>query len=209
MATIKKFVPTDTDAIGAALVGKLLEFSAEPLGQIESFRGAGVYAIYYVGPFRPYAVLAEANRRGALARPIYIGKARPAGARTGGTPGVEYTGTALFKRLREHAASVSATTNLDVKDFLARYLVLDDIWTPLAEALLITRFSPIWNSLIPGFGNHNPGKGRHAGMVSRWDVIHPGRPWVVDFQPRAETADQIASEIESHLRLGANPSASR
>jgi hypothetical protein len=115
----------------------------------------------------------------------------------------------LFKRLREHAASVSATTNLDVKDFLARYLVLDDIWTPLAEALLITRFSPIWNSLIPGFGNHNPGKGRHAGMVSRWDVIHPGRPWVVDFQPRAETADQIASEIESHLRLGANPSASR
>ena len=42
---------------------------------------------------------------------------------------------------------------------------------------MIARFGPVWNSIVDGFGNHDPGAGRRAGMVSRWDVLHPGRAW--------------------------------
>lgn len=177
---------------------------AEPLGGIVSFTGAGIYVIYYVGKFHAYRSIVEKNQRDQFSQPIYIGKAVPAGARTGAVLAEEYTGTALYKRLKEHADSVRATETLDVADFFARYLVVDDVWIPLAESLLISRYAPIWNLSVPGFGNHNPGKGRYQGMVSRWDTLHPGRSWAVKFQPRSETADQIAHEIEAQLRHGAD-----
>jgi hypothetical protein len=48
---------------------------------------AGVYAIYYNGPFKTYAPLVEQNlaaaSRGRTQIPIYIGKAVPAGTRKG------------------------------------------------------------------------------------------------------------------------------
>ena len=33
----------------------------------------------------------------------------------------------------------------------------------------------LWNSLVDGFGNHDPGAGRYKGLRPRWDVLHPGR----------------------------------
>lgn len=65
--------------------------------------------------------------------------------------------------------------NLDIQDFSCRYLVCEDIWIPLGEALLIGRFQPPWNVLIEGFGIHTPGKGRKKQVKSRWDTLHPGR----------------------------------
>ncbi len=56
------------------------------------------------------------------------------------------------------------------------------------------------NKVVDGFGNHDPGKGRHAGLRSRWDVLHPGRPWADKCQPRQETAQQIIGEIKDYLR---------
>lgn len=203
MPTGPRFNPLDTRAIGAHVVEALLNRPAEPLADIKSFAGAGIYAIYYTGKFAPYAAIAKENRGGAFARPIYVGKAIPAGGRTGGVLVAEYTGTALFGRLTEHADSVRAVSNLDVADFFARYLVVDDVWIPLAESLLITQFAPVWNRLVPGFGNHDPGKGRHAGMRPRWDTLHPGRAWAAKCQKRAETAAQIAQEIYAHRRAAA------
>jgi hypothetical protein len=72
---------------------------------------------------------------------------------------------------------MKAVENLKLSDFFCRYLAVDDIWIPLGENLLIETFSPIWNKLIDGFGNHDPGKGRHQGKIPAWDVIHPGRVW--------------------------------
>jgi hypothetical protein len=78
--------------------------------------------------------------------------------------------------------------------------VVDDIWIPLGEALVIAKFSPLWNNLIDGFGNHDPGKGRYAGLRPRWDTLHPGRKWAYKCQERSETLELIQREVMAHLK---------
>jgi hypothetical protein len=108
-------------------------------------------------------------------------------------------GRVLYKRLIEHVESIRATKSLSIKDFQCRFLVVDDIWIPLGESLLIARFSPVWNSLVDGFGNHDPGSGRHAGMRPRWDVLHPGRPWAEKCRERAESVAEIERDVMTFL----------
>jgi len=62
----------------------------------------------------------------------------------------------LHGRIREHARSIEEATNLDIEHFFFRCLVVDDIWIPLGEALMIDTFTPLWNTLIDGFGIHTP-----------------------------------------------------
>lgn len=101
----------------------------------------------------------------------------------------------------EHVESINlARKNLRSADFSCRYLVVDDIWVPLGESLLIAKFSPVWNVLVDGFGNHDPGKGRYNGMRPKWDVLHPGRPWAEKCSVRPESAIQIGLEVEEYLR---------
>ena len=69
------------------------------------------------------------------------------------------------------------TTNLDLADFSCRFLEVDDIWIPLGESLLIQFYRPLWNSVVDGFGNHDPGGGRYKGASPSWDTLHPGRHW--------------------------------
>ncbi|MDP1607407.1 MAG: Eco29kI family restriction endonuclease [Rhodocyclaceae bacterium] len=196
-AEIIPFNPLDKTNLGASVADALLARPAMPLGELAEFHGAGVYALYYGGKFKPYAVLTALNAEGQHA-PIYVGKAVPAGARKGGVLDPK-PGRVLFRRLVEHAVSIRATSNLNIADFHCRFLVVDDIWIPLGESLLIARFSPIWNSLIDGFGNHDPGSGRHAGMRPRWDVLHPGRPWAANCQERKESAKDIERDVASFL----------
>ena len=194
------FNPLDKKNLGASVADALLACDACPLGELPAFEGAGVYAIYYVGDFPAYGQISRLNKEGRFLLPIYVGKAVPAGARMGADLGLS-AGRVLHKRLREHAESIRSVTNLDIKDFYCRFLVVDDIWIPLGESLVISRFTPVWNSLIDGFGNHNPGKGRHAGMRPRWDVLHPGRPWALNLADRPETAEQIARDAETYLKV--------
>lgn len=197
-AEIIPFNPLDKRSLGSSVADALLARPAVPLEELETFRGAGVYAIYYNGKFKPYSTLAALNVSGEFRAPIYVGKAVPAGARKGGSVDSK-PGRVLFNRLSEHAESVRATENLKIKDFHCRFLVVDDIWIPLGESLLIARFSPIWNSLVDGFGNHDPGSGRHRGMRPRWDVLHPGRPWAAKCQERKESARDIERDVVSFL----------
>ncbi len=81
----------------------------------------------------------------------------------------------MADRLRQHAASVDQVGNLALMDFWVRYLLVEDIWIPLGENILIERFKPIWNRAIDGFGNKDPGKRRATQYRSPWDVLHPGR----------------------------------
>ena len=149
--------------------------------------------------FAPYRRLSALNQGDDPQAPLYIGKAIPEGGRKGGNSTESSLTRALHKRLKEHAESIQSTTNLDVDDFVCRFLTVDDIWIPLGESLLIAKFSPLWNLTIDGFGNHDPGKGRYNGLAPRWDVLHPGRAWATRCQARAETAEQIADEVEARL----------
>jgi hypothetical protein len=90
--------------------------------------------------------------------------------------------------------------NLDIADFSVRWLVVEDIWIPLGESALIRRYRPVWNALVDGFGNHDPGAGRIAGIRSRWDTLHSGRPWSEKFPERPETAADIEQDVREYLR---------
>jgi hypothetical protein len=203
------FNPLDKRNLGANVAEALLSRRIHPLGEIPEFEGAGIYAIYYTGEFPAYAELSARNQEDRFGAPIYVGKAIPAGARKGGGVGAKGTGRYLFNRLAEHADSVSVASNLNLADFHARFLVVDDIWIPLGESLIIARYSPLWNALIDGFGNHDPGKGRYEGMRPRWDVLHPGRSWAMRCRERQETAKEIAREVVNFLRMAIYPTSIR
>ncbi|WP_426175964.1 Eco29kI family restriction endonuclease [Massilia sp. TWR1-2-2] len=198
------FNPLDKKNLGASVAEAMLEQTAQPLGDLQPFTGVGIYAIYYRGDFEAYRALAERNKNGAFTAPIYVGKAVPAGARKGGGVGAG-SSRALYLRLREHTESIAAATNLQLEDFFCRFLVVDDIWIPLGESLLIAKFAPVWNALIDGFGNHDPGSGRYKGLCPKWDVLHPGRGWAEKCAIRKETPERIAGEIVDYFRSIAFP----
>ena len=204
MTDFKPYNPLEKANLGASVADAMLGRKPRSLGSLESFRGAGIYAIYYRGTFQPYQRLAALNQDGDPQAPIYVGKAIPAGGRKGGVGIVGAATRALYNRLKEHAENLRAVVNLDVNDFDCRFLVVDDIWIPLGESLLIAKFAPLWNVLIDGFGNHDPGKGRYNGLMPRWDVLHPGRAWAAKCQQRSETAEQVARDVE--VRLAQEPS---
>lgn len=192
--------PLDKRNLGVSVAGALLDQEVEPLGSVARFTGAGVYAIYYAGDFECYQPIARLNQGGNFGLPIYVGKAVPAGARKG-VFGLESTTTqALYKRIVEHSETIKLSTNLRLEDFYCRYLVVDDIWIPLGESLLIAKFSPVWNMLVDGFGNHDPGKGRYDGLCPRWDVLHPGRAWALKCKSRPETHETIKNDVMEFLR---------
>jgi hypothetical protein len=197
---IKPYNPLDKKNLGGSVADAMLESPVHPLGDLEPFNGAGIYAIYYTGDFEAYKPLATKNRDNKFEAPIYVGKAVQAGARKGNFDQDADPGTVLYKRLKEHAESVSSVENLRLEDFFCRFLVVDDIWIPLGESLLIAKFAPIWNKLIDGFGNHDPGRGRHAGARPKWDTLHPGRAWATRCAARVETPKQIAEEIKAYFR---------
>jgi hypothetical protein len=191
--------PLDKLHLGESVAKALL---ARPVVALppEPFTGAGIYALYYVGKFPAYNTIAEKNANDQWDAPIYVGKAVPAGARKGGYGLGESPGEVLYRRLREHAESIQQARNLSLDDFKCRYLVVDDIWIPLGEALLISMFSPLWNKLLDGFGNHDPGAGRYNQQKSTWDEIHPGRSWAAKLKPHSRSKDEVLKSIAEFLK---------
>lgn len=193
------FNPLDKRHLGESVGQAMLGRPVVRMTDLKSFQGAGIYAIYYSGNFPAYEAISKNNKGGVFSSPIYVGKAVPKGARKGGDLEAN-PGRVLYTRLTQHIKSIEDASNLDLGDFHCRYLIVDDIWIPLGESLLIAKFDPLWNKLIDGFGNHDPGSGRHAGLRPRWDVLHPGRHWAEKCQPRTETAEQIIGEARDYLR---------
>jgi len=196
----KPYNPLDKKSLGISVAEALLIREPVPLAGIERFIGAGIYAIYYAGSFAPYKAIAIRNQRGCFDAPIYVGKAVPAGARKGGLGLEADPGTVLFNRLSEHAESIKqASSTLQIEDFYCRYLVVDDIWIPLGESLLIAKFTPPWNQYLDGFGNHDPGSGRYKQQRSLWDVVHPGRPWAMRCAENPKPLKTILYELNKFL----------
>ena len=173
------FDPLDYRNVAASVVNALLARPLGPLPPSESFIGGGVYSIYYKGSFPAYASISGKDV------PIYVGKAVPAGGRIGGkvlqeeeADAIAFTepnpGQVLYKRLCEHAESVSVASNLGPADFSCRYLAVTPVWIVFGEGILIRRFRPVWNVFVNGFGNHHVGTTRYNQRRSDWDEIHPG-----------------------------------
>jgi hypothetical protein len=198
LPVVRPFNPLDKQNLGESVADALLEVSVQPLPPT-AFIGAGVYALYYRGSFPAYKELSKINKDGQFHYPIYVGKAIPAGARKGGLSLEIEHGPALQKRLNEHAESIKSVHNLDLEDFFCRFLVVDDIWIPLAESMLIERFKPVWNRILDGFGNHDPGSGRHSGKMPLWDCLHPGREWATKLQPCSFTKEQLEERVVAYL----------
>lgn len=199
MPNYEPYNPLDKKNLGLSISHALTIQPALPIGELKQFNGAGIYMIYYAGEFEPYRRITELNADEKFEFPIYVGKAVPSGSRRGGNIEGSVTEPNLFKRLKEHAKSIEQSVNLDIEDFYCRFLVVDDIWIPLGEQLAIASFSPIWNQLIDGFGNHDPGSGRYKQARSKWDVLHPGRSWAERCPDRSESQFQIAEEAAAYL----------
>jgi len=198
MSSEMPFNPLDKRNLGQSVAEALLDRPIVPLPP-GVFDGAGIYAIYYIGNYPAYKPITNKNRDNRFEAPIYVGKAVPEGARKGGLGLDAPAGKVLFRRLAEHAKSIQEATNLNSNDFRCRYLVTDDIWIPLGESLVIEMFQPLWNQLLDGFGNHDPGSGRYKQQRSPWDVIHPGRAWALKCSENTKTVEDILKSIKEFL----------
>lgn len=194
--------PLDKKNLGTSVAEALLQQELVALPP-SSFNGAGVYAIYYTGSFAAYEPIRIERAAEGPGVPIYVGKAVPKGTRKGLQVASAQSGRSLYERLQKHANSVDQV-GLGRENFRCRYLVVDDIWIPLGETLLIDMFRPLWNVLLDGFGNNTPGRGRKDGEISRWDTVHPGRPWVkgLDLPPNKKNKTAWIKEIRKFFDTG-------
>jgi len=185
---VEPYNPLELGAIKDGIVRTLLKREAEPLPPDDPFEGVGIYTLYYLGPFGPYRALAAANRQ-AVQAPIYVGKADT------GRQGV-------YRRLCEHAKSITAASNLEAADFQCRFLVMDRVWITLAEDALVDHYQPLWNTVVKGFGIHTPGRGRGQQKQSVWDTLHPGRGFVdgLGLPEGQRSAEELERMVRQHLR---------
>lgn len=171
----------------------------QPLPPLETFEGAGVYALYYVGKKGLYKKFHEINRID-FRLPIYVGKAVPRGWRQGRIS--DSTSQELYRRLCDHTKSIASAENLSVNDFLCRFMILENAASNLigtVEAALIRNYQPLWNSHIDGFGNHDPGSGRYNQERSEWDIIHPGRSWALKYAESSKDCKMIINSVSNYF----------
>ncbi|WP_410669379.1 Eco29kI family restriction endonuclease [Amycolatopsis sp. cmx-4-68] len=164
-----------------------------PLTRAPSAGEAGIYALYYTGPHELYRPVLSS----AASIPLYVGKAmslrgssRPVGGSFRGE---------LSRALAERRRSLEDCENLDVSDFLVRYLPVDRVWVTGGEQLMIGDHRPVWNTILPGFGRHSPSAHRGARERSPWDELHPGRQWATRMLPCRRSVEELRIAVQQHL----------
>jgi Eco29kI restriction endonuclease len=185
---ISEYNPADLANLVRYCVQELMLRTPHPLTELERFDGAGIYALFYSGDFKPYQSPWIRSENATV--PIYVGRARWTRS-SGPSP--------LYRRLRDHLASVHAATNLEEEEFKCRFLVLHPLWVSTVEDLLIEHYHTLWNNVIGGFGLHDPGGKRHGGEMPPWDVLHPGRRHQVRMAERG-SANRSIEDVLSLVR---------
>ena len=187
------FDPADPRTAGRIVALTLVAQERLPLANIRKFYGAGIYAIYYVGDFAPYAKLSGVDH------PLYVGKADP------GDPAAKDAvsqGIRLWGRLHEHAKSIGKTSTLNIDDFQCRHLIVQTGYQKSAEDYLIDFFKPIWNKetkICFGIGKHGDSVDTRANNRSPWDTLHPGREWADATENNQKSQSRIVGQIQDHL----------
>ena len=181
-------------------------FNGTPVQSVpapERFHGTGVYAIYCIAKTGIYKDFHEINRT-SYDVPIYVGKAVPQGWRQARTSSsTETLSYELNNRIREHGRSIEQGANLKLGDFRCRFMILERAESDLigtVEAALIRSYKPIWNSLIDGFGNHDPGSGRYEQAMSDWDVCHSGRTWAQKCKGKHNSKKELIKRIDAFMK---------
>jgi hypothetical protein len=172
-----------------------------PIPVPERFHGTGIYALYCIAKSGIYSRFHTINRT-AFHIPIYVGKAVPKGWRQARQTSSDSRSYELNNRLNEHSRSIDQAQDLDRADFFCRFMILEGKESDLigsVEAVLIRTYQPIWNTLIDGFGNHDPGKGRYEQAKSDWDVCHPGRSWAEKCQGIHANREDLLRSIETFM----------
>ncbi|MGL5905838.1 MAG: Eco29kI family restriction endonuclease [Shewanella sp.] len=168
----------------------------------ENFVGSGVYALYYTGKNAFYSRYSEINRL-SYDCPIYVGKAVPKGWRQSRvSDAMKNKSNELYSRLKEHSRSILSCENLKITDFSCRFVIFEQDSSDMIssiEASLIKINSPLWNSCLDGFGNHDPGKGRYEQARSDWDVLHSGRIWAERLKGQPNNMNYIIENVNAHL----------
>lgn len=77
--------------------------------------------------------------------------------------------------------------------------MVDDIWIPLGENILIETFKSLWNRAIDGFGNKDPGNRRATQYRSPWDVLHPGRLFAEKLATSPLTSEFLERRVSDYL----------
>jgi len=194
------------DAFAELVKDAIRFFNGTPIHSLpppETFLGTGVYALYYTGKNPLYNQYAELNRL-SYGFPIYVGKAVPRGWRQSrASDGEVPQSRELHSRLREHSRSITIGADLLIEDFSCRFVIFEQESSDMIstiEAALIKLNTPLWNSVLDGFGNHDPGKGRYEQAKSDWDVIHSGRAWADRCNGRPKERSIILDNIDNHLK---------
>ena len=199
----KPYNPLEKANLAESIARRILESTVKPLWETSHVVGAGVYVIYYTGDLAFYKAVADRNANNTFGQPIYIGKAIPKGGRKGAlSEDAAARGVALRDRLVQHPTSVKEGEKLKAKDFHYQCLVVDEIWIPLGENMLIERFRPVWNLVIDGFGNKDPGIRRKDQYRSPWDVLHPGRGFTVKLGANPIPQEEFIASLETFFRDG-------
>ena len=63
---------------------------------------------------------------------------------------------------------------------------------------MVEHYKPVWNVIIDGFGNHDPGAARRAMKRPRWDILHPSRPWATNLTAE-ESFEQVLQQLQDFL----------
>ena len=138
------------------MAGLMVQFEKQPLEHLTTTvnaQGPGIYALFYHGQFGAYAAISRSET------PIYVGKAVPPGAWKGAAA-INIEAPALRTRLRIHARNIDYVHNLELSDFLCRFLPVVPVWITLAERFLIDYYGAVWNVGLDGFGNNPQGAAR-------------------------------------------------
>ena len=180
-------------------------FNGTPVVQMpppEKFAGAGVYAIYCVASKGIYAPYGQKINRLSYDTPIYVGKAVPKGWRQSRELDNQTDAKTLYNRLHQHIKSISQAKSLSIEDFKCRFVIFEGGVVDMiaaVEAALISKYSPLWNSVIDGFGNHDPGAKRVTGKKTQWDCLHPGREWAKKMNGEEFSQKDLSKRVKDFL----------
>lgn len=203
--SLKPFNPLDKHNLAESIAIAMDRAPVQGLPPAK-FTAAGLYFLYYSGPFPAYAPLIKLNG-GGFHWPIYIGKGMPPGVRKGvaAEEGKSPKNKGIYDRLKNHARSITEAENLELGDFRCRFLAMDEAFIHLGEILLITKFRPVWNGALDGFGNNPVGGPRSAGKRAAWDTVHPGRGGQATAAVDPSRQAELLAGIETHLKTSLPP----